>query len=107
MKIEVLYVPDCPHHPVAVLKLREVLAAEGVAADILEVAVNDMATAKALRFSGSPTIRVNGRDVAAESGSVQDFAVSCRLYPGSKEAGVPPVEMIRQAVRDARVVENP
>ena len=34
MKIEVLYVPDCPYHPAAVLKLREVLAAEGVVADI-------------------------------------------------------------------------
>jgi hypothetical protein len=55
MKIEVLYVPDCPYHPVALLRLREVLAAEGVAADISEVAVKDMATAKALRFGGSPT----------------------------------------------------
>ena len=32
MKIEVLYVPDCPHHPAAILKLKEVLAAEGGAA---------------------------------------------------------------------------
>ena len=107
MKIEVLYVPDCPYHPAAVLKLREVLAAEGVVADISEVAVKDMATAKALRFCGSPTIRVNGRDVAAESGSIQDFAVSCRLYPGSKKPGVPPTEMIRRAVRDARVADHP
>jgi len=37
MKIEVLYVPDCPHHPAAILKLKEVLAAEGIAVDILEV----------------------------------------------------------------------
>src|SRR5258708_14611218 len=31
MKIEVLYVPDCPHHPAVILKLKEFLAAEGVA----------------------------------------------------------------------------
>jgi hypothetical protein len=101
MKIEVLYVPDCPHHPAAILKLKEVLAAEGIAADITEVAVNDMASAMALRFCGSPTIRINGRDVAEEFGSVQNFAVSCRLYPGSIEPGVPPLEMIRRAVRGA------
>jgi hypothetical protein len=87
--------------------LKEVLAAEGVAADISEVAVNDMATAKALRFCGSPTILINGRDVAAELGNTQEFAVSCRLYPGSKVLGVPSAEMIRRAVRDAREAGNP
>ncbi len=107
MKIEVLYVPDCPHHPAAILKLKEILTAEGVTSNISEVAVNDMASAKALRFCGSPTIRINGRDVVGELGNVQDFAVSCRLYPGSKEPGVPPTEMIRRAVRDARLADNP
>ncbi len=105
MKIEVLYVPDCPHHPAAILKLKEVLAAEGITADISEVAVNDIATAKALRFCGSPTILINGRDVAEELGN--EYAVSCRLYPGSKVPGVPPAEMIRRAVRDARKADNP
>ena len=106
MRIGVLYVPDCPHHPAAISKLKEVLAAESVAAEISELAVTDMVTAEALRFCGSPTIRINGRDIATEE-DVRDFAVSCRLYPGSKELGVPPAEMIRRAVRDARVMENP
>jgi hypothetical protein len=105
MKIEVLHVPDCPHRPAAVLKLKEVLAAEGVTAGIVEVVVKDMAAAKALRFCGSPTILINGRDVAEELGN--EYAVSCRLYPGSKVPGVPPAEMIRQAVRDACKADNP
>jgi hypothetical protein len=107
MKIEVLYVPDCLHHPAAILKLKEALAAEGTTADISEVAVNDVATAKALRFCRSPTILINGRDVAAELGNARDFAVSCRLYPGSKELGVPPLEMISRAVRDAQRADAP
>jgi hypothetical protein len=107
MRIEVLYVPDCPHHPAAISKLKEILAAESVAAEISELAVTDMVTAEELRFCGSPTIRINERDIATESEDVRDFAVSCRLYPGSKELGVPPAEMIRRAVRDARVMENP
>ena len=51
-----------------------------------------------LGFSGSPTIRINGRDVAGESRKAQSFALSCRLYPGSKQVGLPPVEMIHRAV---------
>jgi hypothetical protein len=107
MKIEVLYVLDCPHHPAAILKLKEVLAAEGVTADISEVSVNDIATANALHFRGSPTILINGRDVAEELGNVQEFGVSCRLYPGSNVPSVPPAEMIQRAVRDAREADNP
>ena len=107
MKIEVLYVPDCPHHPAATSKVKEILAAEGVAAEIDEVVVTDLAAANAFRFCGSPTIRINGRDVVEEAEGVREFAVSCRLYPGSGQLGVPPAEMIRRAVRGARVRENP
>ena len=106
MKIEVFYVPDCPHHPTSLMRLREVLAADGVAAEIREVAVTNMQMAEALRFCGSPTIRINGRDIAGESKDVGNFAMSCRLYPGAKQPGVPPVEMIRRAVREARATDN-
>lgn len=106
MKIEVFYVPECPHHPAALLRLKEILAADGVAAEIHEVEVTNAAMAEALRFCGSPTIRINGRDIAGESKGAGHFAVSCRLYPGAKEAGVPPSEMIRRAVREARATEN-
>jgi Domain of unknown function (DUF2703) len=107
VRIEVLYVPDCPHLPAALLRLREILAADGVAAEIQEVAVTNMAMAKTLRFCGSPTIRINGRDIAGESEDVGNFAMSCRLYPGAKQRGVPPMEMIRRAVRQAKATENP
>ena len=107
MKIEVFYVPECPHHPAALLRLKEILAADGVAAEIQEVAVTNAAMAEALRFCGSPTIRINGRDIAGESEDAGNFAVSCRLYLGAKQPGVPPGEMIRRAVRGARAAENP
>ena len=100
MKIEVLYVLDCPHYPAAIAELKSVLAAERVSAQISEVLVANPRMAQALKFRGSPTIRINGRDIAGES-EVQHFAVSCRLYPGEKKPGVPPVEMIHRAVREA------
>jgi hypothetical protein len=101
VKIEVLYVADCPHHSAALVRLREVLAAEGVTDEIEELAVGDLQMARALKFCGSPTIRVNGNDIAGPAGESGHFGVSCRLYPGSEQTGVPPLEMIRAAVQAA------
>jgi protein-disulfide isomerase len=102
VKVEILYVAECPSHPAAVKLVKEVLAAECLAAEIQEVLVRDEGMADDLRFSGSPTIRINGRDVAGESQKAQGFALSCRLYPGSKQVGLPPVEAIQRAVLAAR-----
>jgi Domain of unknown function (DUF2703) len=102
LKVEVLYVAECPSHPAAVKLVREVLAAQGVAAEIHEVLVSDERTANELKFLGSPTIRVNGRDVAPEIQESRGFALSCRLYAGSKRIGLPPAELVHQAVIEAR-----
>jgi hypothetical protein len=82
--------------------VKDVLAAEGVATEVHEVLVRDEEMASGLKFLGSPTIRVNGRDVAGETQKAQSFALSCRLYPGSKQVGLPPAEMIHRAVIEAR-----
>ena len=102
VKIDVLYVADCPTHPAAVKLIKQVLAAEGVEAEIHEVLVRDDGMANELGFCGSPTIRIDGRDVAGESQDARSFALSCRLYPGSKQIGLPPVEMVHRAVLKAR-----
>jgi anti-sigma factor RsiW len=101
MKVEVLYVSACPSHPAAVKLVRDVLTAQGVAADIHEVLVADEEMAHDLQFIGSPTIRINGRDVAEESQERRNFALSCRFYTGSKRLGLPPVEVIHRAVAEA------
>jgi hypothetical protein len=103
MKVEVLYVAECPSHLAAVKLVKDVLDSEGVAAEVREVLVRDDGMATDLAFSGSPTIRINGRDVVGESSQVKAFALSCRFYPGSAEIGLPPVAMVRRAVVEARV----
>lgn len=102
MKVEVLFVADCPSHPTAVKLVKHVLDAEGVEAEIHEVLVRDAGMASELGFRGSPTIRIDGRDVAGESQDARSFALSCRLYPGSKQVGLPPAEMVHRAVLKAR-----
>ena len=101
MKIEVLYVAECPSHPAAVRMVKDVLAAQGVATEVREILVRDEGMATELKFLGSPTIRVNGRDVVEDTRKAQSFALCCRLYPGSKQVGLPAAEIIHRAVIEA------
>lgn len=106
VKVEILYVSDCPSHPAAVKLVKDVLAAEGVATDIHEMLVKDERMAAEFKFAGSPTIRINGRDVAGESHSAKSFAVSCRLYSGAEQIGLPPAGLVHRAVLEARQGER-
>ena len=98
MRIEVLYFEGCPNYLLAVDRLRTVLAREGLRAELIEIGVKDDSDAKALKFFGSPTIRVNGLDIEASSRQVSETGFACRCYPG----GLPSEEMIRAAVREDR-----
>lgn len=98
MKIEVLYVPGCPHYEPAVERLEKVLAAEAVEDEIETVAVTTLAEARALLFPGSPTVRVNGRDV--EPNQALPAGLACRLY--ANRSGMPSEEMLQAAIAEAR-----
>ena len=63
MKVEILYFDGCPTYETATKTLRAVLAEEGVEAEVHLTAVNTDEKARRLRFPGSPTIRVDGRDL--------------------------------------------
>lgn len=107
MKVEVLYVAECPSHPAAVKQVKDVLAAQGLSAEVHEVLVTHEEMASDLKFCGSPTIRINGRDVATEPSKAHSFALSCRFYADSKYAALPPAEMVLRAVIDAREEDEP
>lgn len=96
--IEVLYFSGCPNHEPTVALAREVVRELGLEAELREVPVETAEEAEALRFVGSPTVRVNGRDIEPEARKVQEFALSCRMY-GS--AGVPPKELLVAALLEA------
>ena len=104
MKIEMLYVADCPTYPAAVKLVKDILASVNIAAEIQEVLVSDEQMATSLGFLGSPTIRVNGRDVVGEPNKKEKASLCCRLYQGSEHLGLPPEMMVRKAVLEARQV---
>src|SRR5215813_9272430 len=99
MKVEVLYVAHCPTHPAAVAIVRDVIASQNVSAEVLEILVPNEAMANELHFRGSPTVRVNGRDVVEEPEGTA--ALCCRVYSYSSQIGLPPVDAIRRAIIEA------
>ncbi len=99
VEIELLYFDGCPSYRTAEKILREVLAKEGMEADVELVAVSSDEEARRLRFPGGPTIRVDGQDLfpVAER---EDWSLGCRVYvtpEGFK--GSPTEEMLREALR--------
>ena len=103
MTVEILYFSDCPNHALAVESVREVLRQEAAPADIVEVEVKDTATAQQVGFLGSPTIRVDGQDVDTAVRAAGDFGMMCRTYIDSgQRSGIPPLEWVRAAVREAK-----
>ena len=103
MKVEILYFSGCPNHFSAVGRVRDALEQEGVAAELVELEVIDMATAHRVGFLGSPSIRVNGQDVERAARASQASGLACRTYSyQGQRAGVPPLEWICAALREAR-----
>jgi hypothetical protein len=99
MKIEVLYVPNCPNHALALERLRAILPSEIFQKHVNEVMVGDAEMARSLKFPGSPTIRINGHDV--EPREEATFGLMCRLY--SDGSGVPSQQKLRAAIERADV----
>lgn len=99
MKIEIFFTPGCPHHAGATSAVHEALAAEKVHACVGEIAVSDQYTALRMQFLGSPTIRINGRDIEPAARLNTSYGLSCRVYTGSSQVGLPPVTLIREALR--------
>ena len=85
-RVEILYFEGCPNHEPALALVERVAAALGVEPEIELVEVPDAESAARHRFLGSPSVRVDGRDVEPGAEQRRDFAFSCRIYRG--ESGV-------------------
>ncbi|HET9088533.1 MAG TPA: DUF2703 domain-containing protein [Acidobacteriaceae bacterium] len=102
MKIEVLYFQGCPHYHDTVEQVRRALTAEGITYILEEIEVQDENMAHATGFLGSPSVRINGGDIEEDARVGQQAGFGCRTYlDGGRRSGVPPVEMIRKALREA------
>jgi len=84
-------------------RLRELMAQAGVDARIELKRVESVAAAERERFLGSPTVRVDGKDVDPTAGERTDFGLKCRLYPSPNGLrGMVPDEFVVAAITGAR-----
>jgi hypothetical protein len=96
--IEIFYFAGCPNYEPTVNLAREVLGELGLETEVLEVAVETPDDAEAQRFVGSPSVRVNGKDIEPEAEDRREFALCCRMYG---TGGVPPRELLIEALQEA------
>lgn len=103
-RIELLWWEGCPSHPDALADLRAAMDELGLDASGLEVReVRTDEDAAAEGFPGSPTIRVDGRDVQPP-GEDEPGGLTCRVYRrrDGRVAPTPDPADVRAALRAAR-----
>ena len=79
-EVELLWFEGCANHPAARQMLEEVLAEVAPGTPIKDVDATDPVVAVRLRFPGSPTIRIDGRDIDPTYIDPRDYTPRCRLY---------------------------
>jgi hypothetical protein len=100
ISIDFLYWPECPSHPEAWALLEQVLAETDIQAQVNKQIIETEEEAEATHFAGSPTIRVNGRDVDPDLSTDAPARLTCRLYfrEDGRPSAIPTETMIRNAL---------
>ncbi|PZS34315.1 MAG: thioredoxin family protein [Pseudonocardiales bacterium] len=99
MKLEVLYSDGCPSHERLMPILRELAATHD--AELVQSRIETAERAEEARFLGSPSVRVDGRDVEPAAQTRTDYGLKCRLYRRpAGQSGLLPREWIQHALRE-------
>ena len=102
MKIELFYFGDCPSFAYAAANVREALRLEGLGEQVDMVAMATEAEAQTRRLVGSPTVRIDGRDLEGPEAEARGYGLGCRIYVEEQViAGWPSVELVRRGLRGA------
>lgn len=97
--VELLYFRGCPNYWAYLPRLRSLLP-NGAELVLREVATDEAAEQN--RFLGSPTVRVDGRDIEPEVDARAEYGLQCRLYRTPEGwSGVPPDAWVLNALQQA------
>jgi arsenate reductase len=94
LRVEVLVLEACPSAREAYELATSVAGRLAPGAEVRRVLVESDDEARRLEFQGSPSILVNGKDIAGRYGASSGLA--CRLYDGG--SGLPPEWLVEAAV---------
>ena len=75
VRIEILARKDCPSRGMAIAVVERVVEETGVPAHVEVVVMTSEADARERRFLGSPTVRVEGRDVDQQLNGRREFTL--------------------------------
>lgn len=106
MRVELLYWDGDPDYMTARQRLVEVLTEDAFETPIQMISVNSEDDASLLGFPGSPTIRLDGRDIFPDADARPGLHL--RAYPPDDDLEAQPTEpvpgkrLIRRAVERAR-----
>jgi hypothetical protein len=78
--VELLFFDGCPHYDAFLPHLRQLLDRYHPTAPITEINIATDEDAQQHRFLGSPTLRVNGRDVDPAAAGRDGYGLQCRIY---------------------------
>jgi hypothetical protein len=107
MDVTFLYWEDCLSHEEALQRLRQVMMEDGIRTPVQLVKVETWEQAQQLRFIGSPTILVNGKDIQPPPPGAY-YALTCRTYylENGRASPLPSLELIRRALSAERTDVN-
>lgn len=96
MQIQLLYSPGCGHREQAAHVLGEAMRDLCLRAYVEEIQVNTQADAERYGMAGSPTILLNGRDIARGGAP----SLECRTFERVKggQQGWPDLELVKWAL---------
>jgi hypothetical protein len=90
MVIELLYFEGCPNFGPFLMRLHALLGQAGVSDPVRLLRIDDDRSAQAERFLGSPTLRIDGRDVDPAAAGRRDYGLYCRVYATQDGLAVSP-----------------
>ncbi len=93
IKIEVQYFNGFPNSSEMIHRVKEAIKGSEEKIEYDEVLVESNELAEKLKFRGSPTVLINGKDIEGRE-EPESAALNCRVY----ENGLPTVEEIKNKI---------
>ncbi|MGE3661781.1 MAG: thioredoxin family protein [Pseudonocardia sp.] len=89
--VELLHTEGCPNAAQYLPRLRRLATTAGIREPVAVRLITDAEQANREQFLGSPTVRIDGRDVDPAAAARTGYGLSCRLYAGPDGLlGTPP-----------------
>ncbi len=102
-EIFILFIEGCPNVLTIAKYIEEVIAEEAIDAEISLVLIESLEDARNLHFTGSPTVRINGKDVETNFLDNNDYGLQTRqYYMNGRQYDFPSKDMIKDAVKNVR-----